>query len=91
VPSTQDSNRRVVTAGAAALAEVIAAIIDEPHMNINYDGASGPVDFDAAGNVSSRSALWSIQGQKFVEPIVYDCVTSSACPQAPRHPGLAPR
>jgi hypothetical protein len=91
VPSTQDPNRRVVTAGPAALAEAIAAIADEPRVNINYDGASGPVDFDAAGNVSSRGALWSIQGQKFIEPIVYDCVTSSACPQVPRDPGLAPR
>lgn len=91
MPSTQDPNRRIVTAGPAALAEAIAAIADEPRVNINYDGASGPVDFDAAGNVSSRGALWSIQGQKFVEPIVYDCVTSSDCPQVPRDPGLAPR
>jgi hypothetical protein len=91
VPIAQDPNRLVVTAGPAALADGIAAIIENPRVNINYDGASGPVDFDAAGNVSSRGALWSIEGQRFIEQVVYDCVTSSACPQVPRDPGLAPR
>lgn len=91
VPIAQDPNRLLVTAGPSALADAVAAIIDNPQVNINYDGASGPVDFDGAGNVSSRGALWSIEGQKFIEPIVYDCVTSSACPQVPRDPGLAPR
>jgi hypothetical protein len=91
VPIAQDPNRLVVTAGPSALADAVAAIIDNPAVNINYDGASGPVDFDAAGNVSSRGALWSIQGQRFIEPIVYDCVTSTACPQVARDPGLAPR
>jgi hypothetical protein len=41
--------------------------------------------------VSSRSVLWTIQGERFIEPSVYDCVTSTACPQAARDPGLAPR
>ena len=91
VPMAQDPNRLVVRAGPAALADGIAAIIDNPRVNINYDGASGPVDFDAAGNVSTRSAQWSILGQKFVEQVVYDCVTSSACPQVPRDPALPPR
>jgi len=91
VPIAQDPSRLVVAAGPSALAGAIAAIIDNPAVNINYDGASGPVDFDAAGNVSSRSVLWTIQSQRFVEPIVYDCVSSSACAQVPRDPGLAPR
>jgi hypothetical protein len=90
-PIAQDPNRLVVTAGPPALADAVAAIIDNPTVNINYDGASGPVDFDAAGNVSSRGAMWTIEGQRFIEPIVYDCVTSTACPQVARDPGLAPR
>jgi hypothetical protein len=91
VPATQDPNRIVVTGGADGLAVAIKAIIENPGVNLNYDGAGGPVDFDAVGNVSSRAVAWSIQGGQFVEQVFYDCVTSPACPQAPRDPGLTPR
>jgi len=91
VPATRDPNRVVVTGGADALAEAIQAIIANPGVNLNYDGAGGPVDFDAAGNVASRAVAWGIQGGQFVEQVFYDCVTSPACPQAPRDPGLTPR
>jgi hypothetical protein len=47
---------------------------------INYQGASGPVDFDAAGNVRARLAYWRIENARYVDVSIYDCVTSDACP-----------
>jgi hypothetical protein len=91
VPITQDPNRVLVTGGAPALADAITAILDNPTVNLNYDGASGPVDFDALGNVRSRVVLWGIQAGQFVELAFYDCVTAPACRQVPRAPGLTPR
>jgi len=90
VPASQDPKRLVVTAGTNALADAIGAIIQNPTVNLNYDGGSGPVDFDAAGDVRSRVVQWTVQGGQFVEQQVYDCVTSPACPQAPRDPSLSP-
>ncbi|MBC8133907.1 MAG: hypothetical protein H7X95_13060 [Deltaproteobacteria bacterium] len=50
---------------------------------INYEGASGPVNFDAVGNVLSKAVLWKIQAGKFVEMQVYDCTVGSDCPLVP--------
>jgi hypothetical protein len=49
---------------------------------VNYDGASGPVDLDALGNSTSRAAWWVIENGLFVEKKVYDCISSSSCPEA---------
>jgi hypothetical protein len=48
---------------------------------VNYDGASGAVDFDAIGNVTSRAVWWVVQSGRFVERKVYDCVASPDCPE----------
>src|SRR5262249_54215254 len=50
-------------------------------MPINYDGASGPVDFDAVGDVRSRAVTWTITGGQFVETALFDCISSNDCPQ----------
>ncbi|HXU05725.1 MAG TPA: hypothetical protein VN903_32440 [Polyangia bacterium] len=48
---------------------------------VNYDGASGPVDLDALGNVTGRAAWWVIENGLFVEKKVYDCIAASTCPE----------
>lgn len=47
---------------------------------INYEGASGPVDFDANLNVIDRVAHWKVVNRQYVEVEKYDCVSGPTCP-----------
>jgi hypothetical protein len=68
----------VIRTGATELKKGIEAII--AGTAINYEGASGTVDFDAVGNVKNLAVLWQIEGGQFVEKQTFDCVTSADCP-----------
>ncbi len=50
---------------------------------INYEGASGPVDFDADGNVWVKLALYEGMGGAFVDLQKFDCVHDHSCPAVP--------
>jgi ABC-type branched-subunit amino acid transport system substrate-binding protein len=52
-------------------------------MPINYAGASGPMDYDANGNVVGRLALYRAEGGQFVDVAIFDCVSDLGCPQLP--------
>ncbi|HVE81512.1 MAG TPA: hypothetical protein VND93_01640 [Myxococcales bacterium] len=68
----------VVRTGVDELVAAIAHVkAGEP---INYEGASGPVDFDASQNILDKLVHYQIQGGKFVDVEAFDCVSSSACP-----------
>ncbi|MBN1755400.1 ABC transporter substrate-binding protein [bacterium] len=48
-------------------------VIQTDSLNINYEGASGSVDFDQTGEITSRYEVWRIQGGRmvhdhFIEP-----------------------
>lgn len=47
---------------------------------INYEGASGPVDFDAGGDIVQRLSLYEGQDSVFVDIQKFDCVSSLTCP-----------
>jgi hypothetical protein len=48
---------------------------------INYEGASGPVDFDAEGNIVMRLSLYQGEGGKFVDRTIRNCLADLAtCP-----------
>ncbi|HZN94471.1 MAG TPA: hypothetical protein VFB81_17275, partial [Myxococcales bacterium] len=47
---------------------------------INYEGASGPMDFDANQNILDRLAHYKVADGAFVDVQTFDCVTSSTCP-----------
>jgi ABC-type branched-subunit amino acid transport system substrate-binding protein len=49
---------------------------------INYEGASGPCDFDAVGDIKGNVALFRVEEQKFVETRLYDCISDPSCPLA---------
>jgi hypothetical protein len=49
-------------------------------MPINYQGISGPLDFDANAFVLGAMAHWVIANDHFVDQQVYDCTKSSTCP-----------
>ena len=50
---------------------------------INYQGASGPVDFDANGNVWVKLALYAGVDGTFVDLQKFDCVSDPGCPAIP--------
>ena len=88
--------------GTTEIAKGIKAIV--AGLPVDYDGASGNVNFDSVGNVFDIATLWSIQGGQFHEDKRFDCVTqttpacmeilavtSSPAPRARPVPGRAPR
>ena len=51
---------------------------------INYEGASGPCDFDDYGRATNRISHWRVEGGQAKDLAVYDCVSDSAtCPKMP--------
>ncbi|HEY3452909.1 MAG TPA: ABC transporter substrate-binding protein [Myxococcales bacterium] len=50
---------------------------------IDYQGASGPMDYDALGNVSGRLAHFRAEGGAFVDVARFDCVSDPTCPEVP--------
>lgn len=72
----------VVGSGTTEFVKAIDAI--GAGKDFNYDGASGPVDFDMVGNVRGNVAVWKIASQKFTSAQVWDCVNHTsdwtACP-----------
>jgi hypothetical protein len=74
-----DPAGEVVGTGPDELAR--AADLVAAKKRINYQGASGPVDFDAHGNVREPLAHWIVQDEQFVDREQFDCVQSDACPK----------
>jgi hypothetical protein len=76
--STSDLTGEVVTPGVAGFATAVGLITQGKP--INYEGASGPCDFDENGNVKTRMVHFKIANQAFSNIAVYDCVGSPDCP-----------
>lgn len=57
----------------------------------DYDGASGPCDFDASGNVVAQVAHFRVQSQEFVDVAEFDCGRSPECPPLSAPPPAKPR
>lgn len=60
----------------AKAAELIAA--GKP---INYEGASGPCDFDEYGRALNRISHWRVNNGEASDIGVYDCVSDDSCPK----------
>jgi len=61
--------------GFARAVQLIAA--DKP---INYQGASGPCDYDEHGDVVARLARYQVRGGHFTDVELFDCVGNVSCP-----------
>ena len=48
---------------------------------INYEGASGPCDFDEHGRALNRIAHWQADDEQIEDLAIYDCVSSPTCPK----------
>jgi hypothetical protein len=73
-----DPTGEVVRTGRLDLAKAIRYIV--AGKAINYEGASGPCDFDARRRVRQRMVRWIVQNQVFVDFERYNCVGSPSCP-----------
>ncbi len=70
---------QVVRVGPAEFTKAINYIL--AGTPIDYDGASGPCDFDANQNVLNQLTHFSVVGQEFVDGEIYDCVADPVkCP-----------
>lgn len=76
-----DPSGTVVRTGPAEFERAIGLIA--AGQAINYEGASGPVDFDANNNVRNQIVHWRVENEHFVELERYDCISSPLCPRIP--------
>jgi ABC-type branched-subunit amino acid transport system substrate-binding protein len=51
---------------------------------IDYQGASGPCDFDEHGDVVAQLARFQVEGGRFVDVDRFDCVKDPTCPPVQR-------
>jgi hypothetical protein len=75
--SINDRNGEPVDAGMAGFARAVQLIRDGKA--IDYQGASGPCDYDAHGNIVAQLARFRVHGQ-FVDVEKFDCVADRECP-----------
>jgi ABC-type branched-subunit amino acid transport system substrate-binding protein len=78
---TSDPTGAPVGAGASDFATAIGHI--RANRAINYEGASGPMDYDGNLNVRNRIAHFRIDGARTVDVAKYDCVRNDDCPLQP--------
>jgi len=50
----------------------IAIVLLNSNVEINYNGASGRIDFDQNGDPSSTFAIWSLQNNEYTENSIYN-------------------
>ena len=69
----QERGGQIVAAGPEGLARAADGIAEG--LPIDYEGASGPVDFDENGNVLNNFVQYRVKARRFVDEITYACVT----------------
>jgi hypothetical protein len=74
-----DPNGEVIRIGPEEFAKGARAIAEG--RAINYEGASGPVDFDDYGRAKNRISHWRVEGGEVSDVAVYDCIAGEACPK----------
>jgi hypothetical protein len=74
-----DPDGEVIRIGPQEFAKGAAAIADG--RPINYEGASGPVDFDAYGRAKNRISHWRVENGVAADVAVYDCIANASCPK----------
>ena len=79
--SINDRSGEPVDAGIAGFAR--AAQLIRQGKTIDYQGASGPCDYDARGDVVAQLARFRVQSQ-FVDVEKFDCVSDRECPSIPK-------
>ena len=68
-----------ILAGPDGIAKAIPLI--KAGMPINYNGISGPLDWDANAFVLGAMAHWTITNSHFIDEELYDCTKGAPCTQ----------
>jgi hypothetical protein len=76
-----DPSGEVIHVGPDEVAKAYQKIV--AGVPINYEGASGPLDFDAGGNVWMNLALYAGVDGAFTDIQKFDCVHDMGCPALP--------
>ena len=79
--SINDRSGEPVDAGIVGFAR--AAHLIRQGKAIDYQGASGPCDYDARGDVVAQLARFRVENQ-FVDVEKFDCVNDRECPSIPK-------
>lgn len=74
-----DPDGEPIRVGPQEFAKAVAAIVEG--RPINYDGASGPCDFDDYGRAKNRISHWQVTQGQARDLAVYDCVADDSCPK----------
>ncbi|HVR18862.1 MAG TPA: hypothetical protein VMS65_04185 [Polyangiaceae bacterium] len=74
-----DKNGMVIRPGSAEFAKAAQEIADG--RPIDYEGASGPCDFDEYGRALNRIAHWRANNQMVETLAVYNCIADPSCPR----------
>jgi hypothetical protein len=74
-----DPDGKVVRSGPSEFAKAVEFIAAGDA--INYEGASGPADFDENGRALNRIAHWLVDDRSVSDQAIYDCVADEACPK----------
>jgi hypothetical protein len=83
-----DLDGEVIRVGPAEFAKAAQAIADD--RPINYEGASGPCEFDAYGRAKNRISHWRVTDGQAIDVGVYDCVEDATCPKIESTAAAAP-
>ena len=77
-----DGTATLVPAGADGFALAVSTI--QSGGSVEYAGASGPVDFDAVGDVRNDFVHFRVEGTRFVDELTYACVADpESCATTP--------
>jgi hypothetical protein len=83
-----DVDGEMIRVGPAEFAKAARAIAED--RPINYEGASGPCEFDAYGRAKNRISHWRVTNGQATDVGVYDCVEDATCPRRDSPPTAAP-
>ncbi len=78
LPRTSTPSGEVIRTGPEEFAKAAALILEGK--SINYEGASGPMDFDSNGNILNRLAQYRAKAGAFEDVARFDCVKDPSCP-----------
>ena len=73
-----DKRGETVEAGISGFARAVRLI--DQGKPIDYQGASGPCDYDLHGDVVAQLARFRVQGGQFLDTEKFDCVRDRQCP-----------
>lgn len=72
---TSEEGGTVTRTGQAELKKAIDLIV--AGKAINYEGTSGPVNYDAVGDVRRQGVLWEVKNGMITDTNVFDCISDT--------------